>query len=103
MFRVPQVLYYFDAIRYSEELRNKLSGGDKLMQSGDEMEVEIRGVSIRAVDLIQKAIQADFERRGINREVNSILIDFYLWDYRRQNVEAIDNAIDFHRVRSVYY
>ena len=37
-----------------------------------------------------------------NMMVNSILIDYYLWDYRQRHAEEINHVL-FHMVRSVYY
>lgn len=100
--RVPQVLVYFGVLEYSSELRNVLASG-KLLRNGDELEVEIRGVSIHAVELVRDEIKQDFSSNKIDIKINSILIDFYLWDYRRQNVEAVDDAVAFHKVRCIYY
>lgn len=49
--------------------------------------------------LVRDILQKDFDS-----SVNSILVDFFLWDYRRDNAEEIESkGIPFHRVRCIYY
>lgn len=74
------------------------------MENGKPLEVEIRGVSIWAVELIKDLIVTRMrEKSSKNIPINSILIDFFLWDYRRENVEAVDKAVPYHKVRCIYY
>lgn len=35
--------------------------------------------------------------------MNSILIDHYLWDFRRDHAEEMRDNIPFHRIRCIYY
>ena len=35
--------------------------------------------------------------------MNSILIDHYLWDFRREHAEEMRDNIPFHRIRCIYY
>lgn len=72
-----------------------LRDGNHLLESGHPFEVEIRAAAIVAVDRIKERLSEP--------NVNSVVIDFYLWDYRRENSEAIEHKIPFHRVRSIYY
>ncbi|KAK7101900.1 queuosine 5'-phosphate N-glycosylase/hydrolase-like isoform X2 [Littorina saxatilis] len=102
-YRIPQALVYFGAMKYSESLMEKLKK-DTRMENGDRLEVEIRGVSIWVTELIRdevvKMLKADPETKDVN--VNAVLIDHYLWDYRRDH--ATDMAdIPFHKVRCIYY
>jgi hypothetical protein len=69
------------------------------------MEVEIRGVSIHAVELLKKEMIEQFKTTPDDKiVVNSILIDYYLWDMRREKCKEIDAAgIPFHKTRSIFY
>lgn len=115
-YRVPQVLDYFGVLEYDQELKNILNS-DTILKSGSEYEVEIRGQSIYAVDLITKVMKEKLVKddgkntangtSGDNGQIvniNSILIDFYLWDYRRENDELVDlKTCNYHKVRCIYY
>ncbi|KAI8437995.1 hypothetical protein MSG28_010653 [Choristoneura fumiferana] len=96
-YRVPQVLVYFGALSYSDELMDKLKK-DVLLPSGSDEEIEIRGCSIHAVELLTKKL------RDIKPEVeiNSSLIDYYLWCYRRKYAEEMEK-VPFHKTFGIYY
>eukprot|EP00474_Spongospora_subterranea_P003379 CRZ03837.1 hypothetical protein [Spongospora subterranea] len=98
-YRVPQSLLNLGIISYSEKLLSTLADGQKLNELNENVvlfgreEIEIRASSILAVDRVQK-------RLGPSSPWNSILIDFYLWNYSK----TIDRkSYPFHRVRSIYY
>lgn len=71
-----------------------------VLPSGDEREVEIRGCSIWAVELIRQQVE-----EILGSLINSILIDYYLWDSATANVQLNDSSPDhpIHRTRSLYY
>ncbi|XP_022662100.1 queuosine salvage protein-like isoform X4 [Varroa destructor] len=97
-YRVPQVLVYLGAIEYSPKLMARLQE-DQLLENDSREVCEIRGVTIYACELVRDILQKDFDS-----SVNSILVDFFLWDYRRDNAEEIESkGIPFHRVRCIYY
>ncbi|KAM4626163.1 queuosine 5'-phosphate N-glycosylase/hydrolase isoform 1-T2 [Discoglossus pictus] len=102
-YRIPQALVHFGSMRYSEELLKKLREGF-LFQNGDVQEMEIRGCSIWAVELICERLRELFKEKGqeMNNEINPVLIDHFLWDYARDYREEI-NVVPFHRVRCIYY
>ncbi|XP_055387095.1 queuosine salvage protein [Condylostylus longicornis] len=103
-YRVPQVLVHFGTLEYTEELLNFLKT-DKLLNAGDEREQEIRGASIYIVEELKKNVWKLFEENGENIEkniVNSILLDHFLWDYRRKNAKELE-FIPFHKVLGIYY
>lgn len=136
LHRVPQVLTYKNVLSYSPLLMTCLRSGKELA-FGNPMEVEIRGLSIYAVDLISNIItsmmtssegesvpasgarmttdphrsndchQEEEEENGStgrSQAINSILIDFYLWDLRRQKSSEIESAgIPFHKTRCIFY
>ncbi|RWS01481.1 UPF0553 protein C9orf64-like isoform X2, partial [Dinothrombium tinctorium] len=101
-YRVPQVLAYFGVLEYSAALMKRLQRNE-MMISGESDEVEIRGASILAINLICSEIKRIYKECGeSNAFINDIIADFYLWDYRREFSEEIDK-IPFHKVRSIYY
>ncbi|XP_059143208.1 queuosine 5'-phosphate N-glycosylase/hydrolase-like isoform X2 [Physella acuta] len=101
-YRIPQALVYFGVLRYSDSLMDKLKQG-YLFKSGEQLEVEIRGVSLWACELIRdeivRLLKADKEDEI---SVNAILIDHYLWDTRRELADKMAD-IPYHRCRGIYY
>jgi len=95
-YRVPQILCFFKVLKYSSTLLNEMNKRE--FTPGEPMEVEIRGTSIHAVELIREEMYI----KKPDLKVNSILIDFYLWDLRRKMSEELEK-IPFHRVRSIFY
>ncbi|KAF6205692.1 hypothetical protein GE061_020045 [Apolygus lucorum] len=102
-YRVPQVLVAYGILEYSDELMGVLKKNE-ILQSGCEYEVEIRGCSIRAVDLVVQKIREFTKERNwkLYPDCNDISVDNYLWSYRREHVERMD-ATPFHKVISIYY
>nr|XP_020458020.1 UPF0553 protein C9orf64 homolog isoform X1 [Monopterus albus] len=101
-YRVPQTLVYLGALRYSDTLMQTLKNGE-LLCSGDRREVEIRGCSVWVVELIKdhlwKLVQ---EREGHTCNINSAIIDFYLWPYAKKNHKKMAH-IPIHHTRCIYY
>lgn len=100
-YRVPQVLAHFGALRYSERLSSMLESGVQL-QNGDREEMEIRGATIHACELVREELVQRSAGDPSLGEVNSVLVDFCLWDYRRRHASDMDR-VPYHRVRSCYY
>ncbi|XP_053554685.1 queuosine salvage protein [Bombina bombina] len=102
-YRIPQALVHFGTMRYSDELMKKLKEA-WLFQNGDIQEMEIRGCSIWAVELICEHMRELFKEKGeeMSNEINPVLIDHFLWDYARDYRKEI-NVVPFHRVRCIYY
>lgn len=101
-YRVPQSLVHFGALEYSDQLYELLNK-NHMFQNGDREEMEIRGCSIHAVELIRQELK-HFEMPLDDEalQVNSTMIDFFLWEYRRRF--AADLArIPYHKVRCIYY
>ncbi len=61
-----------------------------------------RGCSIYAVELITRRAVELLRDQQKSASVNSVLVDMYLWYYRRQHRDIMD-AYPYHRVRSIYY
>ncbi|GFR03039.1 queuosine salvage protein [Trichonephila clavata] len=102
-YRVPQALAYLGALKYSEEFEMKLKS-DELLPNGDRYEVEIRGCSIKACELICQYIKQKQKEGTVPQTVpvNSILVDNFLWEYRRNNAKEMEH-IPFHKTRCIYY
>lgn len=103
-YRVPQVLVHFGALTYNEELQKGLTA-DKMLINGEPKEVEIRGASIYIVEVAKEMVVEELKNNHPNipsKHVNSILLDHFLWDYRRANAELLA-YIPFHKTHSIYY
>ncbi|KAF8776882.1 queuosine salvage protein-like [Argiope bruennichi] len=102
-YRVPQALVYLGAMKYSDELLTKLKS-DELLENGDRYEVEIRGCSIQACELICANIKGKKSAGTVPKDlyINSILIDNFLWEYRRSHATEMEH-IPFHKTRCIYY
>ncbi|XP_037500453.1 queuosine salvage protein isoform X2 [Rhipicephalus sanguineus] len=97
-YRVPQVLAYFGALQYSTQLSSLLTEGC-LLESGSREEMEIRGATIHACELVREELR---KKMQASEEINSILVDYCLWDYRRKHANEVEHT-PFHRVRCIYY
>lgn len=100
-YRVPQSLQHYGVFKYSDQLIDHLKA-EKLLESGHRWEQEIRGCSIEAVERITAKVKEELAKKGSDAVVNSILVDQYLWGYRRQHNTEMGNC-PYHRVRSIYY
>lgn len=100
-YRIPQALHYFEVLRYSPELTGRLVA-NHLLEAGSEEEIQIRGASIHAVELI-RAKMRQLAQDQSPTQPNSIQLDFYLWGFRRDNATEIDLKSPYHKVRSVFY
>lgn len=104
-YRVPQILNWLGAIKYSDKLMQKLKCGDQLI-SGSKDEIEIRACSIYAVELIRKQLDPLMKSTSQSTEegvsVNSVLIDFALWDYAKAHHKKLAN-VPIHLVKSIFY
>ncbi|XP_069481966.1 queuosine 5'-phosphate N-glycosylase/hydrolase [Ambystoma mexicanum] len=102
-YRIPQVLVHLGAMKYSEELMEKLNKG-VMFYSGEPQEVEIRGCSIWCVELLCDYLIKLLKKNGekTSQEINPVLLDHYLWDYARDHREEM-KFIPFHHVRCIYY
>ncbi|KAJ3370891.1 hypothetical protein HDU91_005764, partial [Kappamyces sp. JEL0680] len=120
-YRVPQTLLYFGILEYSPELTTVLKRHEEhhdsatsdpqlntqfMLNHGDEMEVEIRGGSILAVELLVERVRAllpQLEQAYLAaNDLNAIIIDFYLWDLAQEKKREMQH-LPIHRVRSIYY
>ncbi|XP_047236478.1 queuosine salvage protein [Girardinichthys multiradiatus] len=101
-YRVPQALVYLGVLQYSDALMQALKNGE-LLHSGDQREVEIRGCSIWSVELIKDGLhKMMLERDGETCNINSAVIDFYLWPFAKQHHKEMAH-IPIHHTRCIYY
>ncbi|KAG8214536.1 hypothetical protein J3R82DRAFT_9597 [Butyriboletus roseoflavus] len=111
-YRVPQILHHLGILVYPPSLQEMLRNGDDI-SLGSDVEVSIRAASILSVERIRDEILRlrGNVRKGPWVQVNSALIDFYLWDLGkrieagRDRVEGI-KSVEFlpaHRIRSIWY
>uniref|UniRef100_T1JJ82 Queuosine 5'-phosphate N-glycosylase/hydrolase n=1 Tax=Strigamia maritima TaxID=126957 RepID=T1JJ82_STRMM len=102
-YRIPQVLAYLGVLKYSDALTTKLQD-EYLFCNGDREEVELRGCSIAAVELLKEEIKEKLSSNNAtkNIKVNSALIDFFLWDYQQKHRRDVQK-VPFHKVRCIYY
>merc|ERR1719319_1036411 len=100
-YRVPQSLQHYGVLSYSTDLLTLLQA-DKVMESGDQLEMEIRGCSIHAVEMITQGVRRNLQEWNVSSTVNSILVDQFLWGYRRTNAHDM-KQFPYHKVRSIYY
>ncbi|XP_066148311.1 queuosine 5'-phosphate N-glycosylase/hydrolase [Euwallacea fornicatus] len=98
-YRVPQTLLWFGVIEYGEHINKKLKE-NYIFNNGDLEEQEIRGCSIHAVELLKVYVN----ERLKDKKINSILIDHFLWDFRRKHAKEIEEkGLPFHKVFCIYY
>lgn len=105
-YRIPQMLQSLNVLWYSPRLESKIKRHEEI-QSGENLEIEIRGCSIWAVELLRREmIKQHPEAEG---KVNAILIDFFLYDSIREREDEIKAAgkesemLPHHRTRSIWY
>nr|CAD2179711.1 unnamed protein product [Meloidogyne enterolobii] len=110
-YRVPQALAYLNVLEYGNGLLENLKN-NKLLKCGGEEEVQIRGFSIEACELILDEIKNICETRknSINRETFEKLnnftcvdVDVWLWLWRRANAQKIEESVPFHKCRTIFY
>ena len=111
-YRVPQILHHLRVLNYPSSLVRMLHAATYL-ESGCKEELSLRSASIIAVERLKEEIlkaQVGVED-GEGPSVNSVLIDFYLWDLAKrlesgeEKIEGIDTAelVPTHRTRSIWY
>ncbi|XP_054278080.1 queuosine salvage protein isoform X2 [Macrosteles quadrilineatus] len=72
------------------------------LPNGSVEEVEIRGCSIEAVERLKTKVDEQIKDSGKHLHCNSVLIDHFLWSYRRSCRAELDK-IPFHKTICIYY
>lgn len=103
-YRLPQQLEALGLLQLTDEFKRMLQSRT-LFSVHDEKIVELRACTIHSIELIKEIILAASADRneGGPQEINSILIDFYLWDTVKERREKLDCNFPFHRTRSTFY
>jgi len=99
-YRIPQMLHSLGVLWYCPPLEASLRRHEPI-ESGHAWEMQIRGCSIWAVELIRREIvKLDPEKR-----INAILIDFFLYDLAKEKEKEDDEKliVPHHRTRSIWY
>jgi hypothetical protein len=68
----------------------------------DRLEIEIRGCSIWAVELLKRAMWQELRKEGrdfiTEREpLNAVVIDFYLWNFAKKHAKELE-TIPIHKM-----
>jgi len=109
-YKVPQALLHLGVLEYSEELMAKLKRGE-LIPPGDRLEMEIRGNSIWSIEKIYQMVLnkakkdskfCSMPKHELTKCFNSIIIDFYLWDFAKEKVETVTD-LPCHKTRTIFY
>lgn len=101
-YRVPVVLRELRILRYSPALAAAVDARQQLAAGGRE-EVEIRAVTVLAVERLRAALGARLEREGqaaAAAALNSVLLDWWLWEQGERNVAR---HRPHHRVLTIFY
>lgn len=98
-YRVPQMLHSLGVLSYSPPLDHRIRSLQPI-PSGHSWEVQLRGCSIWAVELIRREIL----RNHPDARLDAVLIDFFLYDLAKER-ERIHGglAMPHHRTRSIWY
>jgi hypothetical protein len=80
-YRVPQMLYNLGVITFSPPLESRLRRMEEL-KAGESWELQLRGCSIWAVEMIRRQIVQDHPEA--ESEVNAVLLDFLLYDLAKE-------------------
>lgn len=77
---------------------------EEILESGSLEELEIRGCSIEAIERVKNEVVSMLsdDNSNLKDKCNSVLIDNYLWEYRRHKQLELEH-IPFHKVISIYY
>ncbi|EME40723.1 hypothetical protein DOTSEDRAFT_74309 [Dothistroma septosporum NZE10] len=97
-YRVPQVLHSLRVLTYSPPLGYRIQNLGRI-EPGHTWEVQLRGCSIWAVELIKREVLK--AHPGVN--VNAVLIDFFLYDLAKEREAQGVPSIPHHRTRSINY
>ncbi|KAL6303165.1 hypothetical protein BKA93DRAFT_735508 [Sparassis latifolia] len=115
-YRLPQILHHLQILTYPPSLK-KLLEAHTMLASGSRVELSIRAASIMAVERMKEEIvvlcggKKNQKREGLSQDINSVLIDFYLWNLAKR-IESDEESISkietnqmlpIHRTRSLWY
>ena len=96
-YRVPQILCAFGVLKYSDSLLERLNAEEEPIEK--RLEIEIRGCSIHAVELVRNELKLKLSTDG---RFNAVTIDFYLWDEAKR-LGAEISQFPIHKTRTIFY
>lgn len=102
---MPQILNFLNLIDYSPELQQKLAE-KQYIESESVIEIELRALSIVAVEELRKEVSSMLEKSGRMEEskgVNAVLLDFWLWNKAKEWESEGKKMVECHRTRSIWY
>lgn len=102
---MPQILNFLNLIDYSPSLQEKLAKKEYI-ESGSELEIELRALSIVAVEELRKEVVSLLQAEGRTEEstgVNAVLLDFWLWNKAKEWEKEGKKMVECHRTRSIWY
>jgi len=92
------MLHTLGCLSYSSTLENHIRQC-KAIEAGSQLEIQLRGNSIWAVQLLLKQILHAHPKA----KINSILLDFFLYDTMKELEAQGRETIPHHRTRSIWY
>jgi hypothetical protein len=92
-YKVPQVLRELGVLSYHPDLARKIDSME-LLEPGCEEEVEIRAMTVKAVEAFKEPF------REVGKDITSIEIDNWLWQLGQ--LEPFRQR-PYHRCRTIYY
>lgn len=104
------MLQSLNILWYSPRVESRIKRKESLV-SGEDIEIEIRGCSIWAVELLKREMIRQYPEA--KDKVNAILIDFFLYDTCKEKEEQKKMELEtdgakgdpppHHRTRSIWY
>ncbi|KAL9053780.1 MAG: hypothetical protein Q9162_004578 [Coniocarpon cinnabarinum] len=116
-YRIPQMLNTMGVLSYAPPVDARIRRSE-MLNSGGSWEVQLRGCSVWAVELLKQEITRLSEDEGDPVELNAVLLDFHLYDTmkaleteaqsavdegRREGKILTNDIIPHHRTRSIWY
>lgn len=97
-YRVPVTLQAMGCLQYAPKLENHIRE-KKMIESGSDWEIQIRGASIWCVEMIRREIV----KMHPDTNINAVLMDFYLYDTAKEMERAKVETLPHHRTLSIWY
>ncbi|RAR07077.1 hypothetical protein DDE82_003019 [Stemphylium lycopersici] len=97
-YRIPQMLHSLGIMWYCPPLENRIRR-QEMIDSGHTWEMQLRGCSIWAAELLHREIK----KLKPDVKINAILLDFFLYDLAKEKEKAEAEVIPHHRTRSIWW
>lgn len=93
-YRVPQILNELKILNYTDDINNKIKQKEQILAQSED-EIEIRLMTVYAVEEIKKIIK---EEKGI--ELLSLEVDYLLWN---EGEKLRKDIVNHHRTLTIFY